>query len=543
MAEVPDAWEGVPTDMKVFTGKMPLWVGNGLVFASLFLLTTVYFSYQVNNASKIFIEDAKAHARLVAGIIGIHAKGTILSEQVIEEVLKTFLGNEARFVEYLDSIEPFDQEELTAFAKESGLAGITIYRGRGDVTQGPPGWLKEDPGMPVSSSRRFFHNPDEHVMALVTPLKGDGGGCVITGVRSLHIERLQKEIGLASTLRALEGLKGIRYIKLYEKPPGRRPRRQELEVRIRGSGPEAVAEVEIPVETALVAIGLDARPLAELKQRLWTEFAVFSLLLAVSGSTLSWLLYRHQMGYLKKVRGYERRLSRQREDAALGRAAAAIAHEIRNPLNAMAMGLQRLKMESKNLSRQERRIIDIILDSLERTNGIVTRLLHFARMPKPEPRLVYLDELLKDALALYQGRLAEAGIELKMELGTRGRLIADPGLLQQVIDNLFGNAIEAQPQGGFIRIELYERRDRIVLAMENPGDIPGKDQASRLLLPYYTTKARGTGLGLAMCNRIVRAHGGEMEVMITDDDTFRVVLEFSRDAGMGGEADEDTPGG
>ncbi len=516
---------------RTFPG-MPLWQGNILVFGILFLLIMAYFLFQVNNANRIFIQDAKRHARLVAGIIGLHAKGTVLSQQVIEEILKTFLGNTTRFVEYLDSIEPFDQEELSAFALESGLAGITIFRAQGQMTEGPVGWLGDNkPDCPMN--QRLVHLSDRHLMVLMTPLD-EGNGCIITGIRAERIELLQQEIGLPEAFRAVEGLEGISYIRLDTQDTGKDAPGSMVQVKIKGSDTNAVAEVTMPLDMGVLVVGLDASPLQELKRRLWTEFLVFSVLLAVSGALLSWLLYRHQVGHLEQVQEYERRLSRQREEAALGRAAAAIAHEIRNPLNAMAMGLQRLKIEARGLSGEQERIITIVLDSLKRTNAIVTGLLQYARMPEPSKKPVCLRDLIRDTVTLYEGKLQDMGIELRMDLKEQGNILGDPNLLSQVLDNLIRNAVEAQPHGGFIDIALFSEKNQVVVSIKNTGEIPDSDQLNRLIEPYFTTKTRGTGLGLPVCNRIIKAHGGEMRLGLSDDRVFEISLILPKMQGQQG---------
>ncbi|WP_242445596.1 histidine kinase dimerization/phospho-acceptor domain-containing protein [Chromatium okenii] len=93
---------------------------------------------------------------------------------------------------------------------------------------------------------------------------------------------------------------------------------------------------------------------------------------------------------------YERRLSRQREEAGLGRAAAAIAHEIRNPLNAMAMGLQRLQLEADELLPAHRRLLDIVFAAVGRTNSTVTGLLDYARPLHPRRERLALDALVSE---------------------------------------------------------------------------------------------------------------------------------------------------
>ncbi len=507
--------------------RLASWQGNALVFGILFLVVVAYFMFQVQNAHRMFIKDAENHARLVADIIRVHARGTVLSEQIIRTTLKTFLGNTTRFVKYLNAIEPFDSDELTAFAKESGLAGISIFYPDGTAIHGPRGWLD---GIKIKDLKgnRLLHFPDRHLIVLASPLN-TGKGYVAAGIRAEKTELLQKEIGLPQTFRAMEQIEGIRYIRLDKniKNPAAAHRSMPGRIKIIKSGKDLVAEIKMPLDIGLLTVGLDAQPLEKIRRDLWRDFIIFSILLAILGSTLSWFLYRHQARYVNQVKEYERQISRQREEASLGRAAASIAHEIRNPLNAMAMGLQRLKIEATCLSGEQKRLIDIVLDSLKRTNGIVTGLLRYAGMSEPSLKLGQVDlmAMISDAVTLYEKQMEQAGIRLEMDLDSGRPVTADPDLLSQVLDNLLRNAMEAQPRGGFIHISLKAYPETMILTMRNGGHVPRPDQAGQLLEPYFTTKTRGTGLGLAVSNRIVRAHGGKITLNLRKD-VFEVKVEL-----------------
>ena len=162
-------------------------------------------------------------------------------------------------------------------------------------------------------------------------------------------------------------------------------------------------------------MGLDAAPFYRRIGRLWREFVIFGAALAGFGVFFSWLLYRYQNAHMAQVRGLDRKLARQREDAALGRAAAAITHEIRNPLNAIQMGLQRLGLEAENLDEEQQGLIRSMLEAVRRTDGIVADLKRFASPFAPRKRSVVLAEILENILALYRPTCAERGISLEVE--------------------------------------------------------------------------------------------------------------------------------
>lgn len=484
--------------------KAPLYVG-------------VLLFFQTSKAQDVFLEDAKYHARLLAEAVRLNAGGALLSSSVIDAILKTFLANSASFVEYLDAMEPFSTQELTAFAEEVGLSGIRIVRADGTVTQGPSDWCAEE-DMQCPTPRQLMHFPSSHMTFFATPLL-DGDGCVLVGIDTMQIDKLQEEIGLAKVLKTAEGLPGMKYVHL------RNEEALDMEAvladQFRSTSPPAVslkeqqglpvAEVRLRLGGAELVVGTDARPLFILRQRLWRDLFWFAATLVTTGVFLSWLLYRWQTSHLEEVQAYERRLSKQREEASLGRAAAAIAHEIRNPLNTIGMGIQRLQMEARDLSHENHALIKAVLDALKRTNRTVTGLLDYSRPPRPRLQPMRLDRLLDDILALYRKRLDQIGIELHTRVSFDHEIQEDPDFLRQVIDNLLRNAVEAQPEGGFVDIAIEEKDDFLVLRVRNGGFSLHAEDAERIFIPYFTTKTRGTDLGLAISQKLIKALGGEIE--------------------------------
>ncbi|MCK4378250.1 MAG: two-component sensor histidine kinase, partial [Deltaproteobacteria bacterium] len=109
-------------------------------FLILFFLVVSYFFFQIRQAQNLFVADARNHARLVAGVVCLHVKGAVISEDIINGVVSRFLANSAEFVQYLDSVEPFTADELEAFAAESGFRGISLVRQGGQTVSVPDGW-------------------------------------------------------------------------------------------------------------------------------------------------------------------------------------------------------------------------------------------------------------------------------------------------------------------------------------------------------------------------------------------------------------------
>ncbi len=220
---------------------------------------------------------------------------------------------------------------------------------------------------------------------------------------------------------------------------------------------------------------------------------------------------------------------------------ASIAHEIRNPLASIRGCVQELGREP-SLPDDAREMMSIVLDESDRLDGIITEFLQFARMPKAVHRPVKLNRLLSEVTLLLQ-KNEQGGERVKLEAQPDLALSADPQQLRQLLFNLGLNAIQAS--GDDQPVLLRARLDPLLLAVrfdEKTGDerrdeIEGvrievvdrgqgidPEVADRLFDPFVTTKTRGTGMGLAIVNRIVEAHHGSIDVSSTpgENTTFSV---------------------
>ncbi len=494
--------------------RVPLWMANLLVFAFLFFAVTTYFLWQVQQARKNFTGHVQEHAVLVAEVVQLSARGSVLSKKAAEEILEAFLGNTARFVDYLNSVEPFTQEELAAFSREAGLAGITIRGSENKEVAGPLEWLKYPPQQCVPSAR-LEHSARQHLY-LFTLAKESGPGCVTVGITDARIRIMQEQLGLENVIKTIAGIPQLRYVELKAPPEEKKAFQEDPVVAFIEKGALQVAEARMPIEGKELAVALDAGYLHQAIARLWRDFFIFSAALACLGIILSLILHRYQAAHLSQVRQFERQLASERENASLGRSAAAIAHEIRNPLNAIGIGLQRLQMEGADISNDHRHLIDLMLDSVKRANASVEGLLRYARPKKVMKRPMHLDQLTEDMLDLYADHAQKMGIDVSRRITFRESIPGDPDLLGQVAENLLKNAIEAQPDGGSIRVTVERENEEACFRVQNAGFALKPEEADRIFHPYFTTKVDGTGLGLTISRRIAQAHGGRMEVRVPE---------------------------
>lgn len=216
---------------------------------------------------------------------------------------------------------------------------------------------------------------------------------------------------------------------------------------------------------------------------------------------------------LTQVRSLEEISRRQDRLAAIGRMAASIAHEIRNPLAAMRGSIQMLRSEMDNDSSQTE-LMEIILRESDRLNSIITDFLSYARPRSLTQAKVDVGDLLHQTFALMR-HSPEINSNQSIVEELPGEPIfaeVDEGQLKQVFWNLARNALQAMPQGGTLRATLDKNSDnRLRIAFSDTGRGMSPDQVEHLFEPFSSTTG-GTGLGLSIVYQIIRDHGGTINV-------------------------------
>jgi signal transduction histidine kinase len=211
---------------------------------------------------------------------------------------------------------------------------------------------------------------------------------------------------------------------------------------------------------------------------------------------------------IERQRCLEAQALRQSRLAAMGEMAATLAHEVRNPLGAMEL-CTRMLLEDVADRPQARRLAEQVAGGIADLNHLVTNILEYTRLPEPHLAPTDIDALLDEALTVAAPALGPAvRIERTRAAGTMWTV--DRGLLAQALLNLLRNAGEAMAGAGTLRIgvESAARWLRLVVADSGPGVSAGSEEA--IFTPFFTTKERGTGLGLAVARAATAAHGGTL---------------------------------
>jgi two-component system, NtrC family, sensor histidine kinase HydH len=220
--------------------------------------------------------------------------------------------------------------------------------------------------------------------------------------------------------------------------------------------------------------------------------------------------------------------------AMLGRIAAGLAHEIRNPLGSISGSIELLR-EAPGLSDEDRRLCDIVQREAARLNNLVTDMTNLAGPRKPEPDAVDIAVLAQEVveLATRSDRSASGDVEVRYAGPPEGIwATCDPSQLRQVLWNLVRNGVQASGAGSTVRIGVKEEGDEVRLAVTDEGPGISQEAADRIFDAFYTTRSHGTGIGLAVVRRIIDEHaalGASIEVTSGDGGpgagaTFEVTL-------------------
>ena len=216
---------------------------------------------------------------------------------------------------------------------------------------------------------------------------------------------------------------------------------------------------------------------------------------------------------LTDIRALEETSRRQDRMAAVGRLAASIAHEIRNPLAAMRGSIQMLRSEMDGNTEQAQ-LMEIILRESDRLNKIVADYLNYARPRPAELTNVDISALVADTFKLLRNSAElNDGHDLKEDLPNRPAIVSgDPEQLKQVCWNIARNAMKSMPDGGTLRVSLAEvDGNRLRLSFTDTGCGMAPEQVERLFEPFTSTTG-GTGLGLSIVYQIIRDHSGTINV-------------------------------
>ncbi len=230
--------------------------------------------------------------------------------------------------------------------------------------------------------------------------------------------------------------------------------------------------------------------------------------------------FNNMVEKLREREALEKRLYEAEHLSRVGQLASGIAHEIRNPLNYISLAIDHLKGEMLPLCGDKRpeleELTDKIKEEVRRANYMVVNFMNYGRPLKLRRSDVIYGELLDKVLPVLQSRLAEQHVVVEQQLPPDlPPLWIDGELFRNCILNFVSNAAQAMPAGGTITLGARCEGEKVHLSFHDQGNGISPEDISKIFQPYFTTKDVGIGLGLAITERIIKEHGGEIGVEST----------------------------
>ncbi|HEV7892342.1 MAG TPA: ATP-binding protein [Pyrinomonadaceae bacterium] len=214
------------------------------------------------------------------------------------------------------------------------------------------------------------------------------------------------------------------------------------------------------------------------------------------------------------LRRMQARLAHHEKIAALGRVAAQVAHEVRNPLTGLLLYSTHLRNKlADKVGEEELRLADRVIETINHLSNTVNQIMSFARPLNLELREVDLNDVVTNVLQLLDHQLAAGGVEKCLSLQDGGLLArVDESSLRSALTNLILNAVQAMHGGGRLTVTTRRGADSLVVEVADTGVGMSEEQMRNVFEAFYTTKTHGLGLGMPYAKRVVEQHGGRVSV-------------------------------
>ncbi len=214
--------------------------------------------------------------------------------------------------------------------------------------------------------------------------------------------------------------------------------------------------------------------------------------------------------------------------AMIGQTASVLAHEMHNPMSSIKLALSGLR-GAENLTEREVKRVDLVLGEVDRLDSLLSETLDYVRPVKISEQPIDLEHLFQQIINQQEPVIKQKNIKIKHQSSDDSKhMCVDKAQFHQVLLNLIKNAIEASPSGGEIKTAFKNIDQKLIFEISNSGDVMDRETLERAFEPFYTTKPKGTGLGLGLVKRVVDEHGGSVDIQSDSNIGTKFVLSFEQ---------------
>ena len=471
----------------------------------------------------------------------------------LEESIAEYFVEAAHRVDQIDGEKPLASSDFTSLTDQYLLTSIEFYDPKGNLLRSwPPSsspkerdsWLRELINKKRSVVIDLFNKPftKDHWFSVAIWRKASPG-IVALHFNGEQMKSLFRQFSIQRAISDIDLREGVFFISVLDDhfntightDPSLIGRREEdpfLKSSLQSSQPhsrlylssrgEEVFEVAKSFSfkekiMGLIRIGYSSNEIHPIIRQIKKNVTLSIFFFLILGGSAISLIWVNQNRHLRRMKEMEDRIQFAERLSSLGHLAAGVAHEIRNPLNAIGMGLQRLKREYLPQDESKREeyssFTELILKEIRRMNEIIEQFLTLCRPFQLDLRMASLQELLDNVITLFREEASSKDISLRQEMNAELPLIKmDPERLTQAFINIMKNGIEATGPGGILSVETHSLKDQVMVTFSDSGSGIPPDQMEKIFNYYYTTKENGVGLGLPIAHRIIEAHGGQLTI-------------------------------